>query len=229
MLDADAGGNSDPDLLRLFSGTNCQRTSREICTIVPTTNTQRESQFSWAICQIFDTAGTRAASPLHPWNSFQRLHGPDQNASRTAFRFGHHIQALVHAVDEIHVGMAGRAEHHAGARCNTAPGVRSAILQTQVGFGFDNAAGSGPVDQDGAQQCPCDVRRGPVIEGARKRRGHAYISTLPLKTMSLSLNFFLIGVLSNLVENSTSLSSTVNCEVLGNRKLTVAAPRPPLI
>lgn len=39
------------------------------------------------------------------------------------FRFGHHIQAMVHAVDKINVGVAGRAEHGPGARGQAFGGV----------------------------------------------------------------------------------------------------------
>ena len=58
--------------------------------------------------------------------------------------------------------------------------MRYTILEPQVSFRFDNPAGSGPVHQDGSQQRSGNLDRGPIIERARKRRGHVYSPCLHL-------------------------------------------------
>ena len=149
--------------------------------------------------------------------------GADQDASRAALRLGDHVQALVHAVDEVHVGVAGLAEHHASAGSDAAPGMRCAILKAQVGFRFDDVGrrwsrAPGPFPAALARprsQADCRTR----AEAARTRcRQAAYISTLPLNTMSFSLNLCLTAVLSNLLENSISLSSAVNVRGFGEQE-----------
>src|SRR5579872_3294098 len=203
MLNADARGNADLDFFRLLRRMNSQRTTREISSIVAAADPQGQSQLARAVGQVFDAARRGSAAP-HPREAFQRLQGADQDASRAALRFGDHVQALVHTVDEVHVGVARLAEQHASAGSDAAKGVGRPILKAQVGFRFDDSArgdsaGRRPVHEDRAQQRSCDLDRRPIIERSRKRHWHAhlnlaYISTLPLNTMSLSLNFFLTTV-----------------------------------
>jgi hypothetical protein len=45
------------------------------------------------------------------------------------------------SVDEIDVGVAGRAEENGVARGESAIGVGGRVVEAEVGFGFDDASG----------------------------------------------------------------------------------------
>lgn len=81
--------------------------------------------------------------------------GTKENGCAVALGFGHHVQAMVEAVDEVHVGMARGTEHRAVPGGETAGRVGSAVMGAEVGLGFDNAA-----DSEGAMDGPDD----PVSE-----------------------------------------------------------------
>jgi hypothetical protein len=74
----------------------------------------------------------------HCGQSGQRLDGSNQDASSAACFLGDDVQAFVHAVNEIDVGVSWRTEDHFSARCDPAPGMRGAIFNAQVRFGFDD-------------------------------------------------------------------------------------------
>src|SRR5579864_2404585 len=161
MPDADAGGNADAQRFWKRGRVNRQGAFCKIGSVVAAAYAQSQRQLARTIGQIFDAARSGSA-PLHARDSLQRFHGAEQNASGAAFRLGHHVQALVHAVDEVHIGVAGLAEQHARARSDAAPGVRRPVLETQVGFRLDDPAGSRPVHQDGSQQRARDLDRWPL-------------------------------------------------------------------
>ena len=75
----------------------------------------------------------------------------NQDATGLAGGLADKVQALVHAVDEIDVGMAGLVEYHARSIGDSAPGMRCAIIDTQVGFHFDDSSGGLAMHQDFAE------------------------------------------------------------------------------
>jgi hypothetical protein len=79
---------------------------------------------------------------------------------------------MVHAVDEIDIGMAGRAEHGLGPRREPLGGVRGQIVRAQVGLDFDDAAAALDavvyMHQVLAQQRPRHGQCLGGIEGARQ-------------------------------------------------------------
>ena len=86
----------------------------------------------------------------------ERLDGADEHGGGHAGRFGHHVEAVVHPVDKVHVGMAGRPEHDPVAGGLAEPGVRRAIVRPEVGLDLDDPADPPPgrivADEPGADE-----------------------------------------------------------------------------
>jgi hypothetical protein len=54
----------------------------------------------------------KAAGLSHFLDPGERFQGTKQDASRQALRLAGHIQAIVIAIDEVHVGMTRRTKYH---------------------------------------------------------------------------------------------------------------------
>ena len=109
---------------------------------------------SWpSSCRSMARAGT--ASPGHRYttlrlprpasrhqvDTLQRKDASDQHGSRKAIRFGHHIQAIVHAVDEIDVREASGAVHGPVALGASVCGVAGQIIFADISLDLDDAPG----------------------------------------------------------------------------------------
>lgn len=100
-----------------------------------------------AVLRAGDAEGAgEAAGPGDAHNA------PDQDAAGGAIGFGDEVQALVHAVNEVDVGAAGRSEDDAGSGCDASGGMGGFVVSSQVGFDFDDRGGHGSEDEDFAQQ-----------------------------------------------------------------------------
>ena len=119
---------------------NHQRAARDVDSVVPPANTHREGQLAGAGSEIFH-ASRRGASPAHFIDASHRFQRTNEYASGLALRLSHEVQALVHSVNEVDVGVAGRAEKHLRPIGNAAPGVGRAVVHAEVGFGLYNPAG----------------------------------------------------------------------------------------
>lgn len=97
---------------------------------------------------------------------------------RYAFFGGDHVQALVHAIDEINVGIAGRSEHDSGALGQAARGMGGDVGKAEIGFGFDNHAGGFSMQQHAAKQGWGELVGGAIEEIARQR--NSVLQQLPL-------------------------------------------------
>ena len=88
------------------------------------------------------------------------------------FAFGHDVHAMIHAVDEINVGVAGRAEHGFGACGQTFRRVRGEVVFAEVGFNLDNFADAfnavALVNQKFSEQFLRDQSGGAVVKHARQ-------------------------------------------------------------
>src|SRR4051794_22836350 len=84
------------------------------------------------------------AVDAHRLDALERLDGAHQHGSRRAVRFGHHVEAVVHPVDKVHVGPAGGPEHDPVAGGLAEPRVRGTIVSADVGLDFDDPAGPTP-------------------------------------------------------------------------------------
>ncbi len=82
-----------------------------------------------------------AAQGGHGFDSADGFEGAEENASGMAGRLATDVGAVVISVDEIDVGVAGRAEEDGVAKGLSVVGVGAGIDGSQVGFGFDDASG----------------------------------------------------------------------------------------
>jgi hypothetical protein len=73
------------------------------------------------------------AHHVEPVDRFDRA---DEHGGRTAVEIGHHVEAVVHPVDKVHVGVARRACHDRVPCGGAKAGVRRQILRTAVRLGL---------------------------------------------------------------------------------------------
>ena len=80
------------------------------------------------------------------------------------------------AVNEINVGVAGRAEQDRGAGCVASGGMRGRVVDAEVGFDFDDASGemqlAGVAEKDLAEEVASYAARAAGEEGASERVRH---------------------------------------------------------
>jgi len=95
----------------------------------------------------------------HLFKTAERFECPDQNATGTALVISHHVQALVHAIDEIDIRPPGGAEQNFGALGQTARGMGREIINAEVGLRFDDSSSGFVMHQNAAQQCWCEFDR----------------------------------------------------------------------
>lgn len=65
-------------------------------------------------------------------------HAANQYAARYALGLRNQVQALVHPIDQIHIGPPRRPKYHAGARRNPARGVGRFVVQAQIRLHLHN-------------------------------------------------------------------------------------------
>ncbi len=97
---------------------------------------------------------------------------------RYALFGGDHVQALVHAVDEVNIGIARRSEHDSGALGQAARGMGGDVGEAQIGFGFYYHAGGFSVQQHAAKQGWGELVGRAVEEIAGER--NSVLQQLPL-------------------------------------------------
>jgi len=98
--------------------------------------------------RLTDATGTRAkilrsTSPVgHDIQAIHGVHRPDEDRTGIALLSGHHIEAPVDPVAEVHVGDPGRTEHGSVAARPTVPGggVGGRVRWAKVRFDLDNDA-----------------------------------------------------------------------------------------
>ena len=73
--------------------------------------------------------GRRDGGPRAISMPVDHLAGPQQDGRGVAVRTGDNVGAPMHSVDEVGVQVAGRAEHHRGARRAPAEGVRGRVVR----------------------------------------------------------------------------------------------------
>ncbi len=163
-----AGGDTDPlSGDRLEGGFSTRRphlkaTVRDVFAVVFSRDAHRPSQLTRARRQITRVFRLRPSLPHFPQPA-ERFQSANQHAARPAFRFSHKIEALVHAVTQIHIGVTRRAEDHRRS-FRQAPGrVGGLVALPEISFRLRDRARENtsvqPVNKDLAQQIPSDDRR----------------------------------------------------------------------
>ena len=165
MRDAYAGRHFDFDYRLGLGAAYLERAGGKIHSVLLSGDTHRQRQFAGTIGQILNAfrGGTAAA---HGGDSSDRFQGANQDTAGLADRLRDEVQAFVHAVDEIDVGVAGLIEHYAGAIGDAAPGMSGAVVDAQVGFHFDDSSGSFSMDEDFAQAVTGDFDDRARVETA---------------------------------------------------------------
>jgi hypothetical protein len=90
------------------------------------------------IARDLDLQVSGASHFFYTVNGFE---GAEENASAFTFRIAGDVQAVVTAVDEINVGVAGRAEEDGVAGGFSGGGVGGEVVFCEIGFDFDDAGG----------------------------------------------------------------------------------------
>lgn len=88
----------------------------------------------------------------------------DKDAAGRTVGLGGDVEAIVHAVDQIDIGVAGRAVDDFGAGSDAAGGVGGFVGKPEIGFDFDDRGGQVAVDEHFAQQSAGDGDGVAVIE-----------------------------------------------------------------
>ena len=76
----------------------------------------------------------------HLFDAEEGFEGAEQDRSSLAFRLTGNVQAVVIAVDEIYIGVAGWAEENGGAGGDAGEGVGGGVGLPEVGFDLDDAS-----------------------------------------------------------------------------------------
>ena len=85
--------------------------------------------------------GVPEPQPLHDLRACRRFQRPQQYGGRLSFRFRHEVQAVVHAVDEIDIGMAGAQEQGLRpGRAAVVVGMARLVAPADVGLRLRDAA-----------------------------------------------------------------------------------------
>ncbi|MMZ63810.1 hypothetical protein D1872_260900 [compost metagenome] len=109
---------------------------------------QGPAQFAGAPRQVHGPARAGAAAGAHERlvARRERLHRPDQDGLRIVRRAGDHVQAVVHAVDQVDVSGPALAEHNLGAGGPAAAvGVAALVLDAAVALRLDDPAADRPL------------------------------------------------------------------------------------
>ncbi len=75
---------------------------------------------------------------------FYRFNRPQQYGGRMALAFRHHVHAVIHSVNQIHVSVARRTEHDFRSFRQSFGRMRREIVRAEVGFRFHNPANRVP-------------------------------------------------------------------------------------
>lgn len=128
------------------------------------------AQPSGAAAQV--PLSVRAAATFHQMQPGQWFDGPDQDSRCDASGFRHHVEALPR-MDGVYVGSTGMAEHAGIFSVDAVERMGRRIVGGQIGFGFDDAAGSQAFAraavEDFSEQSAGDISNVVIVEGQINR------------------------------------------------------------
>ena len=87
-----------------------------------------------------------------------RFEGAEKDCGSVFSRAGHDVQAMMHAINEVDVGMTGLAEHDLGARGAAAGRVSSKVVRAQIRFRLDDPPDPGAVIDMANQEIAQEIR-----------------------------------------------------------------------
>lgn len=123
VIDADSRPPGDLEWQRVARRQE-QRVADEIDTILAPIDVQGAAEETWSLRTAFDVRNG--------------LHGAQQHRGGAAVRFHHDVHAVVNAVNEIDIGVAGWPEHHLGARRAAAGGMCRQIMRPEICLDLDD-------------------------------------------------------------------------------------------
>lgn len=132
------------------------------------------SEASWAggkADEITRGADFEVSGASHLFYALKGFKGTEENAPSFAFGLTGDIQAIVVAVDEIDVSMAGRSEEDGVTSGFSGSGVGGGVVFSKVGFDLDNTgaeAGRVSADQELSEEVASDATGIAGEEGARE-------------------------------------------------------------
>src|ERR1035438_6684385 len=158
VFHADAGPLDNDQRLDLWRCGDVEILAQQVVSVEALVNLHGSAEQAGALGAAFDI--------LH------RLNGAQQDGGGMTFPFRDHVHAVVHAIDQVNIGMARRPEHDFGPLRPPARGVRRKVMRAEVGLHFHDAANpltaTGSAHEIFAEQVPGDFNRVPVIKRARK-------------------------------------------------------------
>ncbi len=152
----------------------------------------------------------RDAIGAHPIDAFDRLDRADQEGGRGPFRLGHHVEAGMHPVDKVHVGVTRRPEHHPVALRLPEAGMGREIVAADIGLDLHDPAGPPSrgviANQQRPEQGTTRLERGPrqerPVEDAPGAQRNGYVALIVSGTNSpISAKLPGIRVLRNRIAN----------------------------
>ena len=166
-----------------------QLAARDIGPVVGAGDAERHGEFGRARCQVLYLARGRPA-PAHEVEPHHRFERANQDATGRAGGFADQIEALIHPIDKVDVGVARRPEDHFRARGDAPRGVGGLVARGEVRFGLHDDARGAAVDQDFAGQVARDVDRRAGVKGARQdgTKGHSSQCTMALMRLFTGLD-----------------------------------------
>jgi hypothetical protein len=143
----DAPGHLD-DSLPWSRVEDAERPPRQVASVLLERDSELAGELPGAIARVFE--------------------GPDENTTRRPFRLGDNVQAVVHAVNQVDIGVSGGTEDHARARSYAAERVSGFIAFRKIGLHLDDPGTAAAELEDLPKKVPGDLDGGPGIERTRQ-------------------------------------------------------------
>jgi len=148
FADANAGSDLDPSRVEVVvanpqTGGGRGEIARIVAGAGDAEGLRQASGTAGEFGQILRAPEDGFSSVDHVCDAEEGFEGAEENGSGLALAFAGDVEAVVVAVDEINVGVAGRTEQDRGAGSIACESVGRGIVFPQVGFDFDDAGGDG--------------------------------------------------------------------------------------
>ena len=115
----------------------------------------------------------KPARPRHRFDSLERFHGPEKHSTRDSIGETGNIQAVVISIDEINIGVTGRAKQDGIAAGEAGEGMSRGVSRSQVSLDLHDARREKilavAADENLPQQFPADTARIAIVKVSRER------------------------------------------------------------